>query len=207
MLASSPVSIFIGLARPGPAGVSFMIQATSPVMALARIVAPHFHRHIILTTFRQNGMPESAVVWFAAAKGKLYIRTLAHSGNVQRIKHTPRVLVAPASISGQQCGLTVVGQAHIVPQFEGHVAERALDDKYGLWGVVTRLRGSFGTLDDQSILIEITLDPGPGTADLLLEQMPESQRMREIGRNIAIGTTTALAVGGLVVLLRRLSSR
>jgi PPOX class probable F420-dependent enzyme len=180
-----------------------MAQFISTAVAPPRHAAPHFHRHIILTTFDQEGTPLQTMDWFAAVQDKLYVRAQIHSSTAQHIKRTARILVAPASVTGQQRGLTVVGAARILPQLVSHTAERAIATKYGLLSGANRLKEDFIYSNDH-IMIEITLDPGPGSADLLLEAIPNEQRIREIVRNVAIGAGALLALGGVLILLRRI---
>lgn len=175
--------------------------ASSPTPARASV--PQFHRYIMLTTFRPDGEPVPEVHWFAALNGKLYLRAPMGSNMAERIRRNGRVLVAPTTRTGHQRGLTVVGQARIMPQLESRAAERALDAKYGLLANASHLTDDLGnTLT--TMVIEIALDPGPGTEDLQLELLPEAQFARELTANIAIAVAIILAGLGLLLGLRRI---
>ena len=173
-------------------------EQTAPISG----AAPRFHQYLTLTTMRRNGNRVATVVWFAAANGKLYVRTALDSGKVRRIQHDGRVLVAPASATGQPRGVTVAGRARLLPQLEARHAERALEAKYGL------LAGAFRLMerryDTTLVVIEITPDPGPGTAELLLEHMPDAQRIAAIARGAAIAIGVGVGIAGLLTWVRRM---
>ena len=87
-------------------------------------------RYIVLTTFRRNGEAVGTPVWFAERDGTLYVYTGANTGKVKRIRNTPRVTVAPSTISGKLKGPPVEGRARIVAPEEEAAASHALTRKY-----------------------------------------------------------------------------
>ncbi len=103
------------------------------------------HQFISLTTFRKTGVAVSTPVWFADAGGRLIVTTEPASGKVKRIRHTPRVTVAPCTFRGKLLGPVQEARARILPHGEHAAAEAALKAKYGLqWTLLTlpdRLRG------------------------------------------------------------------
>jgi PPOX class probable F420-dependent enzyme len=89
-------------------------------------------KYINLTTYRKIGTPVTTVVWFAFQEGTIYVITDPSSGKVKRIRHTPRVLVAPCTAHGKVLDKTFVGQARLLADPEERVqANQALSQKYG----------------------------------------------------------------------------
>ncbi len=167
------------------------------------VTAPtrHYYRYLILTTMRRSGAPVPTPVWFVAQGEKIYIYTKASTGKVKRIRHTARVLLTPSDSQGNPKGLTVVGQARLLPQFEASPFDRALSEKYGLMRSLFRLFEDV-TGSNEGVFIEVTPDPGPGTNDLLLTSIPEPQLRRERAVNAGIIAGVITALLGIVALLR-----
>ncbi|HEX6817635.1 MAG TPA: PPOX class F420-dependent oxidoreductase [Ktedonobacterales bacterium] len=103
-------------------------------------------KHISLTTFRRSGEAVATPVWFAREADRLYVETGPNTGKVKRIRHTPRVSLAPCTFGGKLTGSTVTGTARIVEDpAERARAERLIAGKYGLvrrinYGVADVLR-------------------------------------------------------------------
>ena len=83
-----------------------------------------------LTTFRKNGEAVPTPVWFAQVDDKLYVFTDPDAGKVKRIRHTPRVTVAPCTMSGEVTGETQEATARILNETESRAALDAINDKY-----------------------------------------------------------------------------
>ena len=104
------------------------------------------HRYMSLATYRRSGAEVATPVWFAAAGGRLYLVSAGEAGKVKRIRHTPRVRVAPCDVRGGVQGPWQDATAHLVT--DPALIERArtaLRAKYG-WQVrivdfVSRLTG------------------------------------------------------------------
>jgi secondary thiamine-phosphate synthase enzyme len=93
----------------------------------------HTARYISLTTFRKTGEPVATPVWFAEQDGTIYIFTFPGAGKVKRIRHTPRVTLAPCTVGGKVTGPTSEGRARILTEpAEEAWAERILAKKYGM---------------------------------------------------------------------------
>jgi PPOX class probable F420-dependent enzyme len=95
----------------------------------------HDEAFINLTTFRKNGDAVATPVWFAQdmESGVLYIETGGNSGKVKRIRHTPRVTIAPCTARGTTTGDVTEGNARVVTDTaETFRARGALHRKYGL---------------------------------------------------------------------------
>jgi PPOX class probable F420-dependent enzyme len=86
-----------------------------------------------LTTFRKDDTPVPTPMWFAEHQGIIYIMTGALLGKVKRVRHTPRVTLAPCTARGKVTGSEIAGNARIVSDpHEIELAEAALAKKYGL---------------------------------------------------------------------------
>lgn len=90
-------------------------------------------RHISLATFRKTGEAVRTPVWFAEFGGRLYLRTIANSGKVKRIRNNRRVKLAPCTIHGKVTGDWIDADACVLTRTNPNVeiADRALDEKYG----------------------------------------------------------------------------
>jgi PPOX class probable F420-dependent enzyme len=58
-------------------------------------------RFVSLTTFRRSGEPVSTPVWVGRDGESLVVLTPAGSGKVKRLRHDPRVEIAPCGRFGQ----------------------------------------------------------------------------------------------------------
>jgi uncharacterized protein len=92
---------------------------------------PH-STYVSLTTFRRTGVPVATPVWAAPDGESLIVWTRADSGKVKRLRHTPRVTVAPCDIRGRVEGPVVEGAAEFVARAEWPQALAALRRAYGL---------------------------------------------------------------------------
>ena len=52
-------------------------------------------RYLTLESVKRDGTPVQTRVWFAEDQGVLYVYTLANAGKVKRIRHNPRIRIAP----------------------------------------------------------------------------------------------------------------
>ena len=89
--------------------------------------------YLNLETFRRNGDSMHTPVWFVQDGQKLYIRTMAESGKVKRVRNNPKVNVAVCEVDGRVMGEWVAGIGREVrgePEIELKV-DQLLDVKYG----------------------------------------------------------------------------
>jgi PPOX class probable F420-dependent enzyme len=70
------------------------VVAVTPLLALAD------HRFVSLTTFRRSGAPVSTPVWVSRDGDLLVVLTPVGSGKVKRLRHDPRVEIAPCGRFG-----------------------------------------------------------------------------------------------------------
>lgn len=83
----------------------------------------HNSRAVMLTTFRRSGEGVGTPVGFAVDGERLYFMTDPASGKVKRIRHTPRVTIAPCTLPGKVTGPEKSAAAAPI---EGAEAERAM---------------------------------------------------------------------------------
>jgi len=89
-------------------------------------------KYMSLTTFRRTGVGVATPVWFAERDGVIYVETMAGAGKIKRLRHTPRVLLAPCTATGKVNGPAIAAQARIITDAsEAAIAEAALARKYG----------------------------------------------------------------------------
>lgn len=98
----------------------------------APFAALRSHQYANLTTFRKNGDAVPTPVWFAVAGDRVYVQTGAGSGKVKRVHATSRLTLAPSDQRGAPRGAGGAGIARVLDGAEAIVAERALQQKYGL---------------------------------------------------------------------------
>jgi PPOX class probable F420-dependent enzyme len=120
-------------------------------------------RYVCLATVRRNGVEVKTPVWFAALGEKLYVVTAGEAGKVKRLRHSPRVRVAPCDARGRVQGAWRDGVGRIVT--DARMSERAhaaLREKYGwLMGLLDFFSRLTGRIRRRA-WIEIELSP-PGT--------------------------------------------
>ncbi|MEZ0395779.1 MAG: PPOX class F420-dependent oxidoreductase [Anaerolineales bacterium] len=89
--------------------------------------------YLSLETYRKNGEPMRTPVWFVRDGDKIYIRTVANSGKVKRLRAKPRLRVALCDRVGNVTGRWVAATGREVrddPALYERV-DRLLDEKYG----------------------------------------------------------------------------
>lgn len=86
---------------------------------------------MVLATYRRSGVAVPTTVWFAEENGKLYVTTGIHTGKAKRIRNNPQVTVAPGDRVGNVSSPAVAAWARILSPGEAHLADEALDRKYG----------------------------------------------------------------------------
>jgi PPOX class probable F420-dependent enzyme len=91
-------------------------------------------KYLSLTTFKRDGTAVATPVWVAREGDHLYVITQADSGKAKRLRHTPRVLLAPCDVRGTLTGPQVQGSARLLDPDGTAVVARLIDAKYGLLG-------------------------------------------------------------------------
>lgn len=89
--------------------------------------------YINLETFRKSGASERTPVWFVLEGDVIYVRTIANSGKVKRIRNNPRVNIAPCKVDGALLGDWIPAQAREVTDSDiARKVDQLLGKKYGL---------------------------------------------------------------------------
>ncbi len=108
-------------------------------------------QYLNLETIRKNGNGVKTPVWFVIDGDKVYVRTLAASGKVKRIRNQQRVFIAPCKVDGTLLGDWLEATARVVddPEMDRKI-DRLLGKKYGLvkilFGLASSLRGQKNTV-------------------------------------------------------------
>lgn len=112
--------------------------------------------YLNLETFRKNGTGVKTPVWFVEQNERFYIRTVADSWKVKRIRNNAQVRVVPCKSQGQALGEWVPAQARQVDDPGLDQAINALfNRKYGLQKRFFDLMGKMRK--DQMTTLEIEL--------------------------------------------------
>jgi uncharacterized protein len=104
------------------------------------------HKYINLETFRKSGVGVRTPVWFVQTGDALYVRTVANSGKVKRIRRRAAVNIAVCKVDGALLGdwLPASARELVDPETAAKV-DRMLDQKYGLlkkmFAAASRLQG------------------------------------------------------------------
>lgn len=90
-------------------------------------------KYLNLETFRRSGESMKTPVWFTQEGETIYVRTMANSGKVKRVRNNSRVNIAPCRMDGTVTGEWIPAQAREVPGIEIDTkVDRLLDKKYGI---------------------------------------------------------------------------
>jgi PPOX class probable F420-dependent enzyme len=102
--------------------------------------------YLNLETFRKSGVGVKTPVWFVHEGDTLFVRTMADSGKVKRIRKNGQVNIAPCKVDGTPLGGWVPATAREVKNGDiDQKVDRLLDQKYGLmkkmFGLASTLQG------------------------------------------------------------------
>ena len=109
-----------------------------------------------LETFRKDGRGVKTPVWFVQDRVRLYVRTVANSWKVKRVRNNPQVKIVPCKAQGQPIGEWVPAQAQMIT--DAHRAEeinQLLNKKYGFQKKAFDIMGKIRK--DQMGVLEIEL--------------------------------------------------
>lgn len=100
-----------------------------------------------LETFRRNGAGVKTPVWFTQDGDTIYVRTIADSGKVKRVRNNGSSRIVPCEANGNPTGEWVDAQAVEVRDEEtAELVRNLLEKKYGViqvraFAAATALRG------------------------------------------------------------------
>ena len=87
-------------------------------------------KYLSLTSFRRDGTGVATPVWFVEADGRLLVETDASSYKVRRIRHDPRVTIAPCTATGRLRGTPVPAWAELLSDAEICRVDQLIARKY-----------------------------------------------------------------------------
>ena len=107
-----------------------------------------------LETFRKDGTGVKTPVWFVQDGDLLYVRTVANSWKVKRVRNNPQVNVVPCKAQGEPLGEWVPAQARRIEDAAREAEiNQLLNKKYG---AQKRMFDMMGKLrKDQMVVLEI----------------------------------------------------
>ena len=107
-------------------------------------------KYLSLESFKQDGTGVKTPIWFVEHEGNFFGYSLADAYKVKRIRHNPRVRVAPCDARGKVHGDWVEGRARILDPLrdatENDAGQRRLVQMYGL---IKRLANLFAKLSSR----------------------------------------------------------
>ena len=98
-------------------------------------------KYLNLETFRKSGEGIKTPVWFVEQDGVLYVRTIADSGKVKRIRNNSRVRIVPCRSRGEPLGEWAEARAELVDADKAEEVNNLLKRKYGLMKSMFDLMG------------------------------------------------------------------
>jgi PPOX class probable F420-dependent enzyme len=100
-------------------------------------------QYLNLETFRKSGVGVRTPVWFVQEDETLFVRTIANSGKVKRIRNNGQVKIAPCKVDGTPLGDWLPATAReLTDEQIARKVDRLLDRKYGLMKKVFALSSS-----------------------------------------------------------------
>ena len=86
--------------------------------------------YLLVTTFRRDGTPVATPVHGVVHPERVYFRNWDVSGKAKRLRHTPRVLVAPCTGRGRPLAASFPASARLLGGAEADAAARDLAGKH-----------------------------------------------------------------------------
>ncbi|MFE4513002.1 PPOX class F420-dependent oxidoreductase [Kitasatospora sp. NPDC056783] len=100
-------------------------------------------RYLLLTTFGEDGSRIESQLWVVPDGAALGVWTPAHSGEAERIRHHPRVLIGPCDAHGRPTGRAVPARARFCDADDTARYRTSLINKYGLTALIALARSRF----------------------------------------------------------------
>jgi hypothetical protein len=113
-------------------------------------------KYLNLETFRKSGAGVKTPVWFVEQDSVLYVRTIADSGKVKRIRNNGRVRIVPCKSGGEPLGEWDEARAELVDAGKAEQVNSLLKRKYGLIKSMFDLMGRSSKAAPATIAIYIS---------------------------------------------------
>ncbi|MCA9940175.1 MAG: PPOX class F420-dependent oxidoreductase [Anaerolineales bacterium] len=113
----------------------------------------HKQQYLNLETFRKDGSGVKTPLWFVRQDDALYMRTLATSWKVKRIRRQSAVRIVPSDAQGAPKGEWVAATAELLPAAENAWVSAAFIKKYGLLKRLIDLRSRWRGYNESSFVV------------------------------------------------------
>ncbi|MFF7989550.1 PPOX class F420-dependent oxidoreductase [Kitasatospora xanthocidica] len=113
-------------------------------------------RYLLLTTFDEDGTRIESQLWVVQDGTALGVWAPAHSGEAERIRRRPRVLIGPCDAHGRPTGRPVPARARLCDADATARYRTSLINKYGLTALIALARSRFRVGLDGTVGIRIT---------------------------------------------------
>jgi len=109
------------------------------------------HQYLNLETFRRNSLGVQTPVWFVQDGNSIFVRTLANSGKVKRIRNNKQVNIAPCKVDGKLLGAWYPCHAQEIPDPD---TDKKVDHLlYRKYGVIKKLFALSARLQDRQYTV------------------------------------------------------
>jgi len=124
-------------------------------MSATRLSQFENQSYLNLETFRKSGAGVKTPVWFVEDSGVLYVRTIATSGKVKRIRNNSQVRVVPSDGRGEPRGEWVDARATLADERRAEQVNKLMKRKYGVQKSMFDMFGRFNKSDYATLTIQI----------------------------------------------------
>ena len=130
----------------------------------ARLEARFPGRYLSVTSFKRDGTGVATPVWFGSDGRRLFALTDLHSAKIARMRHNPRVLVAPCGASGKLHSEPLPASVEVLTQSADlERVQKLLIERYKLsyrvmiliYRLGRRLRGRSAVADGAALAITV----------------------------------------------------
>jgi PPOX class probable F420-dependent enzyme len=113
-------------------------------------------KYLNLETFRRSGESMKTPVWFVQDGDTIYVRTVANSGKVKRIRNNGCIKIAPCKMDGTPTGTWIPADAREITDAQiAEKVDRLLGKKYGLMKKIFALSAARQGRQDTILEIKI----------------------------------------------------
>ncbi|KAA1427733.1 PPOX class F420-dependent oxidoreductase [Nocardioides antri] len=92
------------------------------------------HHHCLLVTYKRDGSPVPAPVWFARDGERLFVWTEVNAYKAKRLRRDPRALIAPCSATGKPLGDPIAARGRILETVADRThAARVIKSQWTPW--------------------------------------------------------------------------